>query len=237
MIAYCQFNDVDFHVMTQFHRSPHVISDLKQPFPKQAQMTLSFTAAEWWASVEEVQRAPKSELLWRVPCQVDLVDDEPKARPREFADCGNSVLKEALQFVLGPLRCHKVRRIAVVVIILTATSAPGRPTLLRRVFDLPLHVVSQIIEAGLADPLIAGTFRIVIAGSEALVLNVGTVKVSKFGPTCSAVIVIPIVTPPSIPTKLQLQPIEVACVIDAPLFVGGIRHVPPSFRIAQHLQH
>jgi hypothetical protein len=78
-----------------------------------------------------------------------------------------------------------------------------------------------------AGPLIQGTFRIVVTGSEALVLNVRTVKLSEFSPTCSAVVMIPILTPPSVPAKLQSQPSQAAGVIDTPLLVRARHCLPP----------
>ena len=76
-----------------------------------------------------------------------------------------------------------------------------------------MHVVFQVIEAGLADPFIAGAFRVIVACGVTFVLDVWTFEFSKFGPASSAVVVIPAFAPPGVasPTAISIRTKETQC--------------------------
>jgi hypothetical protein len=84
---------------------------------------------------------------------------------------------------------------------------------------MPLHVIFQIGKALFAHPVITGAVDVLARGCVSLMLDFGTVPFGKFGPTASAMIVIPIGTRtlPSLP--LERGALQVIARFDAPLLV------------------
>jgi hypothetical protein len=84
----------------------------------------------------------------------------------------------------------------------------------------PLHRILQVGEAGFAHPIVSRTELVIVTGCEALVLNIGAIEFGEFGPTCRAVIVVPIFTPAGVTAKLESESLQVNCVVDSPLNFG-----------------
>src|SRR6266704_1232176 len=81
----------------------------------------------------------------------------------------------------------------------------------------PTHLLAQIIEAGRADPVVAGAMLVIVTGGVALVQDVGAIELREFRSASGAVIVVPALAPARIAAELQPHASEVPRVVDAPL--------------------
>ncbi len=84
---------------------------------------------------------------------------------------------------------------------------------------MPLHVISQIGKAFFAYPVITSAVDVLARGRVPLMLDFRAVPFSKFGPTASTMIVIPVGTRavPSLP--LERGTLQVIARFHAPLLV------------------
>lgn len=82
-----------------------------------------------------------------------------------------------------------------------------------------MHVIPQVRKTRLAHPMVTSALLVLACGRVPLVLNIEIIAFGEFGPTTSAMVVIPI-SPRAFPAPpLERSSLEVPARLDAPLLI------------------